>query len=58
MKAYVNIELWDDTTKEQLDAAGLTFDFLKDGYKKAFDNILRQAVAEGCEYSIEVEVEG
>lgn len=57
MKAHINIELWDDTTEEQLNAAGFTLDFLKNGYKNAFDNILKQAVAEGCEYSISVEVE-
>ena len=56
MKAHINIELWDDT-KEQLNAAGFTLDFLKNGYKNAFDNLLKQAVAEGCEYSIDVEVE-
>ena len=58
MKAHINIELWDDTTEEQLNDAGLTLNFLKNGYKNAFDNILKQAVAEGCEYSIEVEIEG
>lgn len=58
MKAHVNIELWDDTTEEQLNAAGFILNFLKTGYKNAFDNILKQAVVEVCEYSIEVEVEG
>lgn len=57
MKAYINIELWDDTTEEQINAVGLTRDFLKNGYKEAFDSILKQAVAVGCEYSIDVEVE-
>ena len=58
MKAHINIELWDDTTEEQLNNAGFTLDFLKNGYKNAFDNILKQVVTEGSEYSIEVEVEG
>lgn len=57
MKAHINIELWDDTTEEQLNKAGFTLNFLKNGYKNAFDNILKQAVAEGCEQSIDVEVE-
>lgn len=57
MKAHINIEIWDDTTKEQLNDAGLTRDFLENIYKNAFDNILKQAVVEGCEYSIDVEVE-
>lgn len=56
MKAHINIELWDDTTEEQLNAAGFTLNFLKNGYKNVFDSILKQR-AEGCEYSVDVEVE-
>lgn len=57
MKVKINIELWDDSTAEDLEKIGLTEKFLKTCYTRSFEELMKEARAEGMEYSLNVEVE-
>lgn len=57
MKVKINIELWDDTTAEQLEELGITEKFLKTCYISSFEELMKTARAKGMEYSLNVEVE-
>lgn len=57
MKAKIDIEIWDQTTKEQLDDVGITNKFIEHLYYTVFNNMLeKDYVGNGCEYSLNVEV--
>ena len=57
MKAKINIELWDDSTKEQLDEFGVTEKFLKVLYEQAFNQLVEEICDEKMKYSLHVEIE-
>lgn len=66
MKAKINIEISDNTTQEQVIAAGITNEYLKRLYEMAFRNILDAIELDAikddpnpdnrCEYILNVEI--
>lgn len=57
MKAKINIELWDNSSMEQLSEFGLTDKFLKIIYEKAFEQLVEEICANGAKYTLSVEIE-
>lgn len=57
MKVKIDIEIWDQTTREQLDDVGITDKFVKYLFETAFEGMLdKEYACNGCEYSLNVEV--
>ena len=57
MKARINLELWDNTTEKDLEKFGMSKRFLKACYISSFEELMKEACAEGMKYSLNVEVE-
>ena len=57
MKAKINIELWDDTTKEEVEEAGVTEKFLEMCYKLGYEGFTKNICVEGMKYKVSVEIE-
>lgn len=57
MKVKIDIEIWDNTTRETLNKAGWSDDALKKSYELAFKSILDEATKmNGSSYSLDVEI--
>lgn len=57
MKVKINIELWDDTSAEDLEKIGLTEKFAKLMYEHAVKQLLEEACDPRMEYEMHIEVE-
>lgn len=57
MKVKINIELFDDSSRSQLEEVGLTDKFLELGYHLAFEQYLKDLCKDSVEYALSVEIE-
>ena len=57
MKVKINIELWDDTSTEDLENLGLTDKFAKLMYEHAVKQLLEEACDSRTKYEMHVEIE-
>ena len=57
MKVKINIELFDDSSRSQLEEVGLTDKFLELGYRLEFEQYLKDLCKDNVEYALSVEIE-
>lgn len=57
MKVKINIELFDDSSRSQLEEVGLTDKFLELGYRLAFEQYLKDLCKDSVEYALSVKIE-
>lgn len=56
MKAKINIELWDDSTKEETEDTGVTAGFLETCYRLGYEKFTKDICVEGMKYTVSVEI--
>ena len=57
MKAKINIEMFDDSSRSQFDEVGITDKFLELCYHAAFEQFVKDMCKDGLKYTIVVEIE-
>lgn len=57
MKVNVDIELWDNMSKSQIETMGLNYDVLKKCYEESFMQLINKLQERGMEYTLNVEIE-
>lgn len=57
MKVKINIELFDNTSKSQLEEFGITDKFLKLCYSAVAEKFVKDLCKDGLEYTLDVEIE-